>query len=100
MKELSVPESSSGPSEVPRRITRLLDALDRWFFRDPDLHATARGWTVRRTRRFEREYRDPRWDLVVRCEACDAQGTVGAHTCPDCDGRGRILSGAEPAAQR
>jgi hypothetical protein len=101
MKELSVPESSPGPSEVPRRITRLLDAVDRWLFRDLDLRATARGWTVRRTGRFEREYRDPRWDLVVRCEACDAEGTVGAHTCPDCGGRGRILRrDEEPAARR
>ena len=86
-----MPESSPGPSEVPRRITRLLDTLDRWLFREPDLRATARGWTVSRSQRFEREYRDPRWDLVVRCDGCDGEGTRGAHTCPDCDGRGRVL---------
>lgn len=69
----------------------MLDVLERLFFRDLDLQATTRGWTVRRPRRFEREYRDPRWDLVVRCGTCDAEGTVGAHVCPDCGGRGRIL---------
>ena len=86
-----MPESRPGPTEGPRRITRLLDFLDRWLFREPDLRATARGWTVRKIRRFEREYPDPRWDLAVRCEACDAEGTVGAHDCTDCAGRGRVL---------
>ena len=101
MKEQSVAESSPGSSEVPRRITRLLDALDRWLFGEPDLRATTRGWTDRRPRRFEREYRDPRWDLVVRCEECEGEGTVGAHTCPDCGGRGRILRHAdEPVVRR
>jgi len=84
-------ESNPGPAASASRITRLLDALDRLLFREPDLRATARGWTVRRTRRFEREYRDPRWDNLVRCNECDGEGTCGAHTCPDCDGRGRIL---------
>jgi hypothetical protein len=94
-------ESNPGPGGSASRITRLLDTLDRLLFRDPDLRATAKGWQVRRTRRFEREYRDPRWDLVVRCEACDAEGTVGAHTCPDCGGRGRILRrDDEPAVRR
>lgn len=91
-------ESSPGPSEVPRRIARVLDVLDRLFFRDLDLRATTRGWTVRRPRRFEREYRDPRFDLLVRCGTCDAEGTVGAHVCPDCSGRGRILHSDERVA--
>ena len=95
-----MPETRPDPARGPRRITRLLDALDRLLFRDPDLRATARGWQVRRPRRFEREYRDPRWDLVVRCGTCDAEGTVGARTCPDCDGRGRILRPTERAVRR
>jgi hypothetical protein len=95
-----VNESKPDPAGSASRITRLLNTLDDWLFRDPDLRATARGWTVRKTRRFEREYRDPRWDLVVRCETCDGEGTVGAHPCPDCSGRGRILRRAEPAARR
>ena len=84
-------ESNPGPCGGPRRVSQLLDVLDRWLFHDPDLWATTRGWTIRRARRFEREYRDPRWDLVVRCERCDGDGTLGTHTCPDCDGCGRIL---------
>lgn len=91
MKELSVHESNPGPSEVPRRITRLLDVLDRLIFRDPDLRATARGWTVRRPRRLEREYHDPRWDRVMRCDGCTGEGTTGAQACQDCGGTGRML---------
>ena len=84
-------ETRPDPAGGPRRIIRLLDALDRWLFREPDLRATARGWTVRKTRRFEREYRDPRWDLAVRCDGCGGEGTVGAHDCTHCGGRGRVL---------
>ena len=84
-------EGNPGPAEIPRRIARLLDALDRLVFREPDLRATARGWQVRRPRRFIREYRDPRWNLVALCAACAGTGAVGAHGCPDCGGTGRVM---------
>jgi hypothetical protein len=85
-------ESSTGPAGSASWITRLLDRIDRAVFREPDLRATARGWQVHRTRRFEREYRDPRWDLVSTCGTCGGHGTVGAHECQDCDGSGRIIA--------
>jgi hypothetical protein len=93
-------ESSPAPAEPSSRITRLLDALDRLLFRDPDLRATARGWQVRRPRRFRRVYRDPRWDLVSPCGACAGTGAAGAHDCPDCDGSGRVIARPDERAVR
>ena len=82
-------------ARVPAILIRLLDAVDRRAFREPDIDATARGWQVRRPRRFVRSYRDPRWDLVSECAPCAGAGVVGARTCPECDGAGRII--ADPA---
>jgi hypothetical protein len=93
-------ESSSAPAEPPSPITRLLDALDRLLFRDPDLEATVRGWQVRRPRRFRRVYRDPRFDLVSPCAACGATGVVGPRDCPDCAGSGRIVERPDERAVR
>lgn len=79
----------STPTGPARRwLRRLLDAVDHSAFRDPDLDAVARGWTVRRERRFVRTYRDPRWDSVTACPVCACRRTVGA-ACESC--------GAEPA---
>jgi hypothetical protein len=80
-------------ARVPAILTLLLEAVDRRVFRDPDIDATVRGWQVRRSRRFHRIYRDPRWDLVSVCGACGGAGSVGARTCPDCGGDGRIIAG-------
>ena len=85
-------ERNPGPAGSASRITRLLETLDRLLFRDPDLRATARGWQVRRPGRFQREYRDPRWDLVSPCATCHGSGVAGGHDCPDCEGSGRIIS--------
>lgn len=93
-------ESSTGPTGSASRITRLLDALDRLVFCDPDLRAMSRGWQVRRPNRFRRVYRDPRWDLVSPCPTCESRGTVGAHDCPDCDGSGRTIARPDERAVR
>jgi hypothetical protein len=93
-------ESSPGPTGPPSRITRLLDALDRLLFRDPDLRATVRGWQVRRPHRFHRVYRDPRWDLVSPCAACGGSGLVGVHGCAGCAGSGRIVERPDERAVR
>jgi hypothetical protein len=76
-------------------ITALLDRLDRFAFRELDLRATARGWQVRRGRRFQRTYRDPRWDTIRACPTCAGRGDDGARTCAGCNGAGTIRQ--EPA---
>jgi hypothetical protein len=78
---------------LPAILMFLLEAVDRRAFRDPDIDAIARGWQVRRLRRFHRSYRDPRWDLVSVCGSCGGAGMVGARICGDCDGDGRIIAG-------
>ena len=48
---------------LAKRLLRArLEAVERRIFRDPDLDAVARGWTVSRPGPFVRTYRDPRWD--------------------------------------
>lgn len=57
-------------SSLERRsglIRCLLERLENWLFADEDAFATARGWTIRRTRGgLGRVYRDPRWDGLRR----------------------------------
>jgi hypothetical protein len=84
-------------TEHPARtwISGLLDRIDRFAFRDLDLDATARDWQVLRGPRFQRTYRDPRWDTIQECSTCHGSGSDGAHPCPRCEGRGTVRH--EPA---
>ena len=86
-------KGSPNQARVPGILTLLLDAVDRRFFRDPDVDAIARGWQVSRPRRFVRGYRNPKFDRISICAACAGAGAVGARTCPGCDGNGRIIAG-------
>lgn len=89
-------ENSTPPGARRRRLARLLDAVDRFAFREPDLDALARGWEVRRDARFVRAYRDPRWDSVTACPSCLHRMVIGA-ACEHC---GAEPTGRAPAANR
>ena len=81
----------------------MLDRLDRSAFRELDLRATARGWQVRRERRFRRIYRDPRWDTIRAVpDLRTAAATTGPAPAPDCDGAGTVRqeAGTELAGGR
>jgi hypothetical protein len=78
-------------------VARKLDALDQVTFRTPDREAIARGWEVRRERRFQRTYRDPRWDLISVCPTCQGSGTVAAQACPQCEGACTVRRDGEAA---
>jgi hypothetical protein len=69
-------------------LTHIVDRIDQFAFREPDMRAIARGWQVRRDRPFTRTYRDPRWDDVAACAVCQGSGTIVAGDCPDCAGVG------------
>jgi hypothetical protein len=58
-------------------VASLIAYLDRWAFRDSDLRAVARGWTVRRDGHFARTHRDPRWATVQACPACGYRIVIG-----------------------
>lgn len=89
-------ENTTPPEARRRRFARLLDAIDRFAFREPDLDALARGWEVRRGARFVRTYHDPRWDSVTSCPSCLHRMAVGA-ACERC---GDGAAGRVPAAGR
>jgi hypothetical protein len=78
-----------GPTRPgPRQwIAKLADRLHA----AEDTRARRRGWQVSRiSRGLGREYRDPRWDLIVACEVCGGEGMHGVHRCADCLGRGTV----------
>lgn len=69
---------NSTPARTARKwVASLLEAVDRAAFRDPDLRAVARGWSVRRDARFTRTYRDERWATVRACPACGYRVVIG-----------------------
>jgi hypothetical protein len=96
IRGVSMAGQSSGRRARTRRprafVTRLLDRLDHVGFRATDLDAIARGWQIRGSDRFQRTYRDPRWDSISACSTCDATGLLGAETCSDCAGAGTVRS--------
>jgi hypothetical protein len=79
-------------------ISDLLERADRFAFGELDLDATARGWEVRRDRRFHRTYRDPRWNTIEECPGCDGEGLDGARSCQQCDGMGTVRREPAPLA--
>jgi hypothetical protein len=71
------------------------------LFAGPDTAARHAGLTVTRgPRGLSRTYRDPRLDLLVRCDACEGRGCEAywLPACPTCRGTGRVLPVREPAA--
>lgn len=87
-------ENSTWFGRVAERIRAACRGIDDRVFREPDIDAIARGWEVRRDRRFHRTYRDPRWDSIIACPACGGSGACGARVCATCDGRGTVRTGA------
>jgi len=73
------------------------------LFAAADAEAESRGWQVRRTRSgLGRSYRDPRFDLLVRCPDCGGRGVRSARwLCSECHGTGRLnLAERSPRAGR
>lgn len=92
MSRARPPRGDKGIRPVTGRLACLLDAADHRFFRAPDLDAVARGWEVRRERRFHRVYRDPRFALISRCSDCSGTGLLGTRPCPACAGQGTVMA--------
>jgi hypothetical protein len=72
----------------------LVQLLRKWedrLFAAEDAAARVRGWQVSRPQKgFGRVYRDPRWDSISACEACDGDGMTAAKPCLSCGGQGTI----------
>lgn len=80
------------------RLKSRLSAITQQVFAVPDTHARRHGWQVTVTRGgFGRRYRDPRFDYLAPCAACNGRGcNPHGTTCSACHGTGRIV--LDPAA--
>jgi hypothetical protein len=80
------------------RLKSRLLAIKQQVFAVSDAHARQHGWQITVTRGgFGRTYRDPRFDYLAPCTACDGGGCNPRDaTCSACHGTGRIV--LDPAA--
>jgi hypothetical protein len=79
-------------------LLRWLNVIGNKIFRADDCLARDQGWQIiPRKGGLSRSYRDPRFDLLLPCTACDGRGSNprGA-TCSACYGAGRVV--LDPAA--
>lgn len=83
--------------ELVAKLESRLSAIGSKIFREDDCHARDRGWQViPRHGGLSRTYRDPRFDHLVACAACNGNGCdPDGVTCSGCHGTGRIT--VEPA---
>lgn len=79
-------------------LIRGLSAIGSKIFREDDYRTRDHGWQITlRHGGLSRSYRDPRFDYLIACMACNGHGcnTRGV-TCSDCYGAGRVI--LDPAA--
>lgn len=70
-----------------------LSATAQQVFARPDADARRHDWQITVTHGgFGRRYRDPRFDYLVPCIACNGRSDdPSGTTCPACGGTGRIV---------
>lgn len=68
-------------------------AVTRELFAPSDARARQHGWQVTSIQHgFGRRYRDPRFDSLARCSACQGRGVQALGTeCVSCRGIGRVV---------
>jgi hypothetical protein len=74
-------------------LLRALSAIGGKVFRTEDRRARDRGWQIiPRHGGLSRSYRDPRFDYLTSCTACNGRGCNAPDAaCSDCHGTGRIV---------
>jgi hypothetical protein len=77
-------------------VLRGLSAIGNKMFRADDCRARNQGWQIiPRHGGLSRSYRDPRFDCLLVCTACDGRGCHPCDTpCSTCHGAGRIIDSA------
>lgn len=70
-----------------------LNAVGTKIFEEDDRRARDQGWqVVPRHGGLNRNYRDPRFDYLLACKACNGRGRNTCDTaCSDCDATGRVV---------
>jgi hypothetical protein len=80
----------AAPGTLRRLYEALLEKLDHRAFDRLDTRAREQGWQVRRPAPLVRVYRNPDFDLYVRCPGCGGEGIMRRGTCLACLGFGRV----------
>jgi hypothetical protein len=90
--------NSHARATVTDLLRRALSAIGNKIFQADDRRARDRGWqVVPRHGGLSRSYRDPRFDRIVLCTACNGRGRDPREVaCSHCYGAGRIV--LDPAA--
>lgn len=80
---------------------RVLSKIGSKTFEKDDCRARDRGWQIiPRHGGLSRTYRDPRFDYLIICPACDGLGCNAEHTtCSSCRGSGRTVLDRADAPQ-
>jgi len=90
--------------KTPRDLLlRVLNAIGSKIFQTGDCRVRGQGWQViPRHGGLSRTYRDPRFDYLIPCQACNGRGyTTDGTSCFACDGSGRlVLDGADTTQPR
>jgi hypothetical protein len=74
-------------------LLRVLSTIGIKIFRTDDYRAHKRGWQIiPRHGGLSRTYRDPRFDCLIPCRACNGRGYNPDHAiCSRCGGSGRLV---------
>jgi hypothetical protein len=86
--------TNPNPRKTPRDLLlRALSSIGGKIFRTDDCHARDRGWQIiPRHGGLSRTYRDPRFDYLIPCPACNGRGyNPDRTTCFGCRGSGRLV---------
>jgi len=86
---------------VTNLLLRGLSAIGSKIFQSDDSRARDRGWQiVPRYGGLSRSYRDPRFDYLLTCAACNGHGCNRRDgTCSACRGAGRIILSPSAASE-
>jgi hypothetical protein len=88
--------------KTPRDLLlRALGAIGSKIFRADDCRARDRGWQIiPRHGGLSRAYRDPRFDYLIPCPACNGRGhNPDGATCSGCHGSSRLVLNSADATQ-
>lgn len=88
--------------KTPRDLlVRVLSAIGSKIFQAEDRRARDHGWQITsRQGGLGRTYRDPRFDSLISCPACNGRGRMPDRaTCSGCRGTGRTVLGRGDTAQ-
>jgi hypothetical protein len=83
-------------------LIRWLSAFGNKIFEADDRRARDRDWEITPSHGgLSRSYRDPRFNYLRRCRACNGFGcSPDGVTCASCHGAGRVILDAAKAPQR